>query len=321
MARSSVHAYLSILTSVLSSRHSPEQKHLAGSLRLPTMDTSLVVLSITAVSDEAATALKDPRNAEFLVPRGDIPESPSLDSRRRDGTPFIDSLSFITALRIDHYPFDPALGWVFGREGENVDFVLGGLEQGVSQKHFRIDRNWKAMVLVLTNLSGNSTRWIDPETGEVESLTGSRAIVGRRQYEIAAGTVWLTLQIPLRTQEQQARYNVLAEQLRVEIVQAAPTMLGLKVARLDEDPTSLVARRFVLGRVVGTGMTAAVHEPVDRETGDRFAGKVYKLGTKSAWKSMLREIKLLQKLKHVSCLSACLMRSPPRPSRPHIQIK
>ncbi len=98
-------------------------------------------------------------------------------------------------------------------------------------------------------------------------------------------------------------------------------MLGLKVARLDEDPTSLVASRFVLGRVVGTGMTAAVHEPVDRETGDRFAGKVYKLGTKSAWKSMLREIKLLQKLKYVSCLSACLIRSPPRPSRPYIQIK
>jgi len=274
------------------------------------MDNSLIVLQIRAVNDEAAIALKDPRNAEFLMPEGNIPEPPSLDSRRRDGTPFIESSSFMTALRIDHYPFDPALGWVFGRDGENVDFVLGGREQGVSQQHFRIDHNWKAMTLVLTNLSGNCTKWANRETGELENLTGSRAIVGQVPYEIAAGVVRLTLQIPVRTQEQQARYDVRVKQLREEVMLAAPTMQGFKIARLDEDPTPLVAGMFVLGHVIGTGMTAVVHEAVDRDTGHRFAAKVYKLATKSASKSMLREIKLLQKLKHVSCLSARLMRSP-----------
>lgn len=47
------------------------------------------------------------------------------------------------------------------------------------------------MTLILTNLSGNGTEWVDAETGEMETLTGSRAIIGQTPSRVAAGTVWL----------------------------------------------------------------------------------------------------------------------------------
>src|ERR1700744_92233 len=132
------------------------------------MDASFVVVQISPANEEATIALKDPRNAEFLIPTGDPPELPRSDPGQRDSTPFVEPSSNKTVLRLDRYPFDPAFGGVFGREGDDVDFVLGSRDQGVSQKHFRIDHNWKAMTLVLTNMSGNWTGFADPATREVE---------------------------------------------------------------------------------------------------------------------------------------------------------
>ena len=266
------------------------------------MDVSSIVLQITAANDDATVALKDPCNSAFLMPRSNHPKSPTLEYGQRDNTPSIDSSSVCAALRLDHYPFDPALGWVFGREADSVDFVLGSRSQGVSHKHFRIDHNWNAMTLVLTNLSGNWTEWTNTETGEVEKLTGSRALVEAVPYRVGAGTVRLMLQIPVRNPDQQIRYDVRVQKLRDEVALAAPIMKGLTVASLVEEPTPHVAGHFVLGRVIGTGTTAIVREAFDGVTGDRFAAKEYTLSSQGILQSMLREIKLLQKLKHVSDL-------------------
>lgn len=263
------------------------------------LDVSFVILQITSSNEDAVSALKHPNNKQFLVPT-----TRASSRRKREGTPLLEHHSVSAVLRTDHLPFEPGLGFVFGREEDDTDFVLGTLEQGISQKHFSIDFNWQSKTLLFRNLSGNGTIWTDPETGQNEKIMTSRAIVGSKQYRVTAGFVDLILQIPQRDEQQQARYNKEVQHLCNEAEKATPTIDGLKLRRPGKATPMIIGqkRKYILGRVIGTGVTAIVHEATDHETGDRYAAKEYTFDrqTEAVLKSMSREISLLQELKHVS---------------------
>ncbi|OAP62697.1 hypothetical protein AYL99_01924 [Fonsecaea erecta] len=267
------------------------------------IDLSTVVLELTAVNSDAITSFRHPDNEAFLVPVEPSDQEP-VHRRAREGTPLANSQSVRAFLRTDCYPYDPLLGWVFGRkdEEEECDFFLGTKEQGVSRKHFRIDHNWKAMTLILTNMSGHGTKWASPDARNSDRVMTSRAILPGEQYSISAGAVELILQIPARGEDEQANFDSNIGRLRLEVEEATPTMNGLKI----EPPgpiTPLVVgrqRRFVLQNVIGSGAMALVYKAVDFETGDVYAAKAYKLAenTDLHLLSMLNEIKILQKLEH-----------------------
>lgn len=190
---------------------------------------------------------------------------------------------------------------MFGRAGDRTDFVLGTQDQGVSQMHFRVDHNWKTINLVLTNLSGNGTSWIDPETGQREIIKTSRAILGNDQYRITVGVIELTLQIPPRHEKQQAEYEANLRRLRKEVEHAIPKFGGLAIQRRGTITPMVVGRKrkFVLRRIIGAGVMASVREAVDYETGDLYAAKQCRV-TNENLNSVLCKIKIMRRQKHVS---------------------
>ena len=271
------------------------------------VDLSTVVLQLTALNHEAVATLTHPCNEAFLVPTASSVSKP-MPRYARETTPLASNEPVRAMLRTDQYPFDPLLGWIFGRDSEECDFFLGTMEQGISRRQFRIDHNWKAKTLVLINMSGNGTSWTNPETGEVERVLTSRAILPGEQCNISAGVVDLVLRIPPRSEDQQASYDDSINQICVEVEAATPTINGLKIQAPGTATPMIVGRKrkFVLQNIIGTGAMALVYRATDYETGDTFAAKEYKLSEnfEQHLSSMLNEIKILKKLKHVSSDSA-----------------
>ena len=269
------------------------------------IDLSRTVLQISAFEENSIKALNNSHNQGFIV-SDKLSERPSLSRHQREETPSVEPRTVLAVLRTDHYPFDPLLGWVFGSDEETCDVLIGTRDQGVSRKHFRIDHNWRTMTLVLTNISTHGTHMIDPETGDSHRITTSRAIFGTEQHRITLGAVNLTLRIPSRNQAQQAGYSLSIQRLGQEVVQATPSIRGLNIQSTGAVTPAVVGRKrkFVLRGVIGNGAMATVYKAIDAETGDLFAAKEYDFGDKleARLRSMRNEVKILQKLKHVSSL-------------------
>lgn len=301
------------------------------------LDTSLIVLNISAGNNDAISALYLPQNEKWLVKPANFGRKIATPRRKREGTPLVECQSVDAVLRIDCLPYNAANGWVFGRddygsedddgedddgddddreeddgkhadgEDEGIDFVLGTFHQGVSKKQFSIDYNWEAKTLLLRNLSTHGTKWTNPETGGRERIHTSMALLSDIHYMISAGTVRLVLQVPSRNERQQAKYNAEFERLRAEACKATPQIHGLAIEHPEEETPMVIGdtSNYKRGRVLGTGATSVVHEVVEHETGYRFAAKEYTFTgqTEAILKSMMLEIRLLQKLKHVCNLS------------------
>ena len=81
------------------------------------------MLQIIASNIDAISALKDPRNVDFLI---SVKSKKKFAPRHvREGTPLIEYYLVCATLRTDHYLYDLLRGWVFGRNKNGTNFILG----------------------------------------------------------------------------------------------------------------------------------------------------------------------------------------------------
>ena len=122
--------------------------------------------------------------------------------RQRERTPLIHNPDSIYAFRTSDKHLQSSSGWVFGSDHKRCDFLLAeNHKTGVSSKHFSIEVERSARVLLLRNWSGRKTRVLaGNEKPDVNTVT-----VIDKDVFIQAGAVKIFVRIPVRGQESAER--------------------------------------------------------------------------------------------------------------------
>lgn len=210
----------------------------------------------------------------------------------------------LIALRTDLVPRKPAEGTVCGWDTTECDIYLGKRKQGVGRRQFRFTHNSNTGVLVLINLGSNGTRYENSKTGEIDQIWKSKALVPGDQIRIYVGVHDYTLRVPLRSEEDQAKFDVNLERIRKSHENTRYPIQSLSVhSGIDTPAVVETERPYIYQNQIGRGEYATVYKVVDAETGEFFAAKHFDDRERENNIHRLRhEGEILKSLQHVSSL-------------------
>ena len=144
-------------------------------------------------------------NDRFLLASNDTDEGQEEDDskdhdsnyttlhRPREQTPLIQTQDLLYAFRTSDTCRFSSSGWVFGSNSDRCDFLLAeNNKTGVSGRHFSLEVDKRARVLLLRNWSGHKTKVVT-DTGRIDVST---MMVINKSAIIQAGLVEISVRFP-----------------------------------------------------------------------------------------------------------------------------
>ncbi|KAG4035705.1 hypothetical protein MFRU_001g04730 [Monilinia fructicola] len=231
------------------------------------------------------------------------------------------------AVRLSANLKDIHLGWVFGRSHERCDFVLRGVENKISNQHFRIylnEHNTLMLEDMSTNgvsLDGTILRYKKKEEGTPYRQTiENGSLLGIVISSVIPDNLHFIIRIPQRTDEAQDAFdkNYVHYMRRL---QEAQIQRGIKVAGIRQplnlfpnavnrgaSSSSMVRKRrewrggpkYNKIDIIGKGAFAVVYRITDKRTGVPFAAKELekKKFLKNGAQKVDTEMRIMSKIHH-----------------------
>ena len=139
-----------------------------------------MILQIIALNIDAILTLKDLRNINFLI----LIKFKKKSTRHyiRENISLVKYYLVYIILCTNHYLYNLLRDQIFSRNKNNTNFILRTQIQGVSDLHFNIDYNQRAINLMLINLLDNSTKIINLDTSKMNKIITLRVILLGEQY-------------------------------------------------------------------------------------------------------------------------------------------
>ncbi|KAB8303845.1 hypothetical protein EYC80_005216 [Monilinia laxa] len=231
------------------------------------------------------------------------------------------------AVRLSANLKDIHLGWVFGRSHERCDFVLRGVENKISNQHFRIylnEHNTLMLEDMSTNgvsLDGTILRYKKKDEGTPYRQTiENGSLLGIVISSVIPDNLHFIIRIPQRTDEAQDAFDKNYVHF-MRRLQEAQIQRGIKVAGIRQplnlfpnavnrgaSSSSMVRKRrewrggpkYNKIDIIGKGAFAVVYRITDKRTGVPFAAKELekKKFLKNGAQKVDTEMRIMSKIHH-----------------------
>jgi hypothetical protein len=222
-------------------------------------------------------------------------------SRHRERTPLFRSQDSLYAFRTSDVYQHSSSGCVFGSDPEYCDFVLAeNNDTGVSGKHFSIEFERKARVLLLRNWSGCKTRI----TAGNDSINLSGVTVLDKNMFIQAGIAKIFVSIPVRNRTQRNQYERSLDLFLANDDDLVPELYDLGFRSTSMTPATVRGRKsdYFLTSILGAGIFGLVHlayAPTKGKSAQFYAMKEFYTEDNEMTEKAKEEIELLTQLSHV----------------------
>ena len=219
--------------------------------------------------------------------------------RSREQTPLIQVPDSLYAFRTSDKCHFSSSGWVFGSNSDRCDFLLAeNNKTGVSGRHFSLEVDKRARVLLLRNWSGHKTKVVT----DIGKMDVSTVMVINESAIIQAGLAEISVSVPMRNRTQRDAYERCLDIFLSKVEEGVPEFHGLEFRSASLTPAILRGDKsdYIITQTLGTGVFGIVYlayAPTQQKSARFFAVKEYSdvHGTDKA----RAEIDLLRRLSHV----------------------
>ncbi|KAM3500333.1 hypothetical protein MY11210_009530 [Beauveria gryllotalpidicola] len=194
-----------------------------------------------------------------------------------------------------HFPRNPGVGFVFGRDRETCDVLLPPENKKISKQQFAITFRTDISAVILRNLSKHLT-YIEDELGPRRLQT--EISFGQQTIKVRLPKLDIELTRPWRDDEITSPHYT---SFLAKLAQMLPNLGGMRLASSTastmQSSTSRSQDGYRLGAVIGHGKSSIVYHGSHRETGDIVAIKHYDQGSSGSAEAC-KELSILCTLNH-----------------------